>query len=277
MKKIIKRTSSICHILAVVYTIMFCLNVKVYCQIAPGPSQSAIIIISTKTFDWNDGPQGWEATNDFKLDSAFKKLTGPLDGNAWITESPGNRETYTEGAYASSQGYSSTYPGPNLLTSPWLDISGISGKTIYVSFSHSIAIEPDWDRGWMEYTTDGTNWHHLGKLNDPKGINWYSESVYEFAHSDDASGNIDEATLNQYGLISDASALPIDTWASNGSAEPTGPLGWVFVQLKVDLGDYTPEIIHSGAIRFRYVAFSDAATAVPNGGWAIDNFTIGIK
>jgi len=277
MKNINSHKPSIRRILVLIYSITFCLNAEVYCQIASGPGQSAIIISSMKTFDWNDGPQGWEGTNDFKLNNTFKKLTGPLDGNAWITESPYNRETYTEGAYASSQGYKSTYPGPNLLTSPRLDVSGIKGNTLYVSFSHSIATEPDWDRSWMEYTTDDTTWHHLGKLNDQKGVNWYSESVYEFAHSDDASGNIDEATLKQYGLIPDANGLPIDTWTSNGTDSPTGPLGWISVKLKIDLGDYKPEIIHSKAIRFRYVAFSDAATAVPHGGWAIDNFTIGIK
>ena len=277
MKKNNSRIQSICSILLFVYTIMIGLNVNAYCQVASGADQYSFIITSTKTFDWNDGPLGWEGTNDFKLNSTFKKLTGPLNGNAWITESPYNRETYTEGAYASSQGYKSTYPGPNLLTSPWLDVSGIKGNTLYVSFSHSIATEPDWDRSWMEYTTDDTTWHHLGKLNDQKGVNWYSESVYEFAHSDDASGNIDEATLKQYGLIPDANGLPIDTWTSNGTDSPTGPLGWISVKLKIDLGDYKPEIIHSKAIRFRYVAFSDAATAVPHGGWAIDNFTIGIK
>ena len=261
-------------IFVLIYALMMDLNVNAYCQVSSGQGQSTVIITSTKTFDWNDGPQGWEGTNDFKLNSTFTKLAGPLDGNAWITESPYNRETYTEGAYASSQGYKSTYPGPNLLTSPWLDISGIKGNTIYISFSHSIATEPEWDRSWMEYTTDGTKWHHLGKLNDPNGTNWYSESVYEHAHSDSASGNIDEATLKQYGLIKDAGDLPIDTWTSNGTDSPTGPAEWIMVKLKIDSGDYNPEIIHSKAIKFRYVAFSDAATAVPNGGWAVDNIII---
>jgi hypothetical protein len=272
-----RRSRYICSFLVLICSIIFCFDSIAYCQTQPREDKSAVIITSTKTFDWNDGPQAWKGTNDFSLDSTFTKLTGPLDGNAWITESPYNRETYTEGAYASSQGYKSTYPGPNLLISPWLDISGIKGNTLYVSFSHSIATEPDWDRSWMEYTTDDTTWYHLGKLNDPKGVNWYSESVYEFAHSDDASGNIDEATLKQYGLIPDANGLPIDTWTSNGTELPTGPWGWIAVKLRIDAGDYIPEIVHSKRIKFRYVSFSDAATAVPNGGWAVDNFTIGGK
>jgi hypothetical protein len=269
------RTILLCVLLASSYAgAQRCHRDDLYPQISQIQRQSAVVITPAKTFNWNDGPQGWEGTNDFKLDSTFKKLGGPLDGDAWITESPYNRETYTEGAYASSQGYKTTYPGPNLLISPWLDISGLNGNTIYISFSHSISTEPVWDRSWMEYTTDGTTWHHLGKLNDPKGTNWYAESVYEHAHSDSASGNIDEATLKQYGLITNAGDLPIDSWTSNGVDLPTGPLGWISVKLRIDSGDYAPEIVHSKKIRFRYVAFSDAATAALGGGWAVDNFTI---
>jgi hypothetical protein len=66
------------------------------------------------------------------------------------------------------------------------------------------------------------------------------------------------------GVVQDSSApllvTPMDTtghefmWEidtlgeGNGSAEPTGPLGWISVKLKIDLGDYKPEIIHSKAI-----------------------------
>lgn len=228
------------------------------------------------TYDFNASAQGWTGVVDWVRSGTFTKLGGVYGGSgqSWVTNRPNLTSTYTEGAYANTQGYATTYPGANILMSPWLNISGITGSSLWFGFYHSIKLEPDWDRSWMEYTTDGLTWHHLGELNDPKGANWYFEAVYEYAHSDDCDGNIDEATLIQYGLISSCDDLPFDTWASNGGATATGPFGWVYVQLKVDAGDYTPEIIGATAIRFRYVAFSDAATAEDPGGWAFDNFTI---
>ncbi|MBI5475674.1 MAG: T9SS type A sorting domain-containing protein [Ignavibacteriales bacterium] len=230
-----------------------------------------IAITANKTYTWDAGAEGWTGEIDWKRNSTFTKLGGPKAGMSWVTESPYDASTYTEGAYASSQGYSATYPGANLLTSPWLDISALGSTTIYISLDHTMKVEPNWDRSWLQYTTDGLTWHWLGKLNDPKGINVYNQSVYQYAQSD-LGTNIDEATLIRYGLIASVDGLPINTWTSN---DDFSPAGWVFAQLRINAGDYTPEIVGSQAIRFRYVAFSDAATAEPNGGWAVDNFYIG--
>ncbi len=231
-------------------------------------------------YDFNSGAQGWSGTNDWALSNSFTKLGGPLDGSSWVTQSPYNHATYTEGAYANTQGYSSTYPGPNLLSSPWLDLSGVTGDSLYVSFSHSINVEPGWDGAWFEYTTDGVHWKHLGHLNDPNGINWYSSSVYANAQSL-AGDPPDTATMlfsnyNLYGPGSSNPTLPISWWTSNGDPNgadvPLGPTGWIFNQLKITTASY-PDIIHAPLIKFRYVAFSDAATAFD--GWAVDNVKIG--
>src|SRR5689334_23919020 len=110
------------------------------CQTSSGPP--TVKILSTTTFDWNGGPQGWEGTVDFKLDSAFNKLGGHLSGNAWVTESPRYPRTYTSGATADTEGYPARYPGPNLLISPWLDLSGLDDTSIVLSFQQSIDVEP---------------------------------------------------------------------------------------------------------------------------------------
>ena len=234
-----------------------------------------IPIVGSVTYTWDASDEGWTRAIDWVRSSTFTKLGGPYSGASMVTERPNLISTYTEGAYASSQGYSTTYPGANLLTSPWLDLSGLGGTDVYISFYLSIALEPDWDMGWMEYTVDGVNWKHLGVLNDPNGVNWYNENVYEYALSDDASGNVDEATLILYGLINNGNTtLPFPRWASNGTDVPTGPLGYVFNQLKATATEY-PDLVGAPVIKFRFVAFSDAATAADPGGWAIDNFYIG--
>jgi hypothetical protein len=265
-------------------------------SVTPAQSQKAarsgrhpLVLTSTLTFDWNKGPQGWEATNDFRLDGEFTKLGGPVDGAAWVTENPRARQTYTEGAYADSEGYPSKYPGPNLLVSPWIDLSRMRGTAVSVSFRQSIAVEPGWDGSWMEYTTDGAHWRHLGKLNDLNGVNWYSTAAYKNAGS--GTGNPpDTATMklkpyNLYGPGSSNPGLPFGWWTSDGdrsgAGEPEGPAGWKRCELKITASDY-PDIFAARSVRFRYVAFSDAATSSiedslgthPLGGWAVDDFTI---
>jgi hypothetical protein len=230
------------------------------------------------TFDAS--AEGWTGAVDWVRSSSFSKLGGPAGGSgfSWVTESPYDASTYTEGAYASSQGYGAgnTYPGANLLTSPWLDISGISATDLYISFQHSINIEPLWDRAWLEYTVDGLNWIKLGDLNDPEGINWYNESLYEHAAFD--LGNFDTSTCEDlYGI-----SRPLGgSWTSNDAGTtgapvdfvPNGPTGYVYVQLHLTSGSH-PAVVGASAIRFRYIGFSDAATAYP-GGWAFDNFALG--
>ena len=236
-----------------------------------------IAVSAPKTYTWDLSAEGWSATTgpsaitDWKRKNNFTKLSGPKSGYSWVTERPNLVSTYTTGQYASTSGYAAAYPGPNLLTSPWLDISALGGTTLYISLDHSMKTEPGWDISWLRYTTDGLTWHPLGKLNDPKGVNIYNQSVYEYA--DVIPDAIDQATMIMYGLITDPLAH-IATWSSNGGATATGPYGWVYAQLRINTGDYTPEIVGSKAIRFRYVAFSDAGGTEDPGGWAVDNFAI---
>ncbi|MBI5020012.1 MAG: T9SS type A sorting domain-containing protein [Ignavibacteriales bacterium] len=245
-------------------------------------------ITTTKLYTFDASAENWaattgpSATTDWKRKNSFAKLGGAYSGYSWVTERPAptgtaSQLTYTEGGYASSQGYSSTYPGANLLTSPWLDISGMSGSDVYISFVHSIRVEPDWDCAWMQYTVDGLNWKNLGTLNDPNGINWYNTALYKLAAANPDA--FDDATAIRYGLIPDADHLPY-RWATNdagllaggdATGVEAGPDGWVYVQLKVNTG----EIVHAPAIKFRYIGFSDAATASSPGGFGFDNFYIG--
>ncbi len=240
-----------------------------------------------KMFTWNSGPEGWEGTNDFRLDRKFKKLGGPIDKNAWVTECPRNHSTYTEGAYADSEGYPKKYPGPNLLISPWFDLSGLKQTGALISFQQSISVEAGWDGSWMEYTTDGSHWKHLGKLNDSNGTNWYSTKTYKNAQSR-LGDPPDTSTLKLpsyelYGPSAPAAALPLAWWTSDGnpdvSALPEGPFGWIHCSLKITPSEY-PDIFNAHAVQLRYVAFSDAVNPRPDSkknpiqGWAIDNFSI---
>jgi len=241
-----------------------------------------VAVTSAKTYTWDKGAEGWMGTNDFRLSSSFTKLGGPYrGGSSWVTECPTDHSKYTEGAYASSQGYSETYPGPNLLLSPWFDLSPMVDTALFISFRQSLALEPGWDGSWMEYSTGGTLWKHLGRLDDPDGVNWYSTGTYRNANSQAASA-ADTVTLlmpryRLYGAGSAHPAGPFAWWTSDGdpagAGKVEGPFGWILCQLKITPSRY-PDIVHSHRVRFRYVAFSDAATA--SEGWAVDDFTIGI-
>lgn len=243
-------------------------------------------IAASKTYTFDTDAEGWTATTgptattDWKRKNSFAKLGSAYSGYSWVTERPNLISTYTEGAYANTQGYTTTYPGANLLTTPWLDISGMIGTDVYVSFVHSIRLEPDWDCAWMQYTVDGLNWKNLGTVNDPNGINWYSEAIYK--HATPNPDAFDDATAMQYGLIPDADHLPF-RWATNSrgllaggddDGVPAGPDGWVYVQLHITPATYA-DIVHAPAIKFRYIGFSDAATAMDPGGFGFDNFYIG--
>ncbi len=231
-------------------------------------------IISPKTYTFDGSAEGWTGTVDWVRKSSFSKLGG-VNGGAgfsWVTERPNDVSTYTEGAYATSQGYATTYPGLNFLTSPWLDISGFGGTDLYIALQHSIETEPLWDRSWVQYTVDGVNWIDLGVLNDPNGINWYNENLYEHAAMNFPT--FDTLTLANYGL-----AYPAASWTSNddgttgapGNGVPNGPNGYVYSELKVTESSH-PALVGATAVRFRYVAFSDAIGSF--GGWAFDNFRL---
>jgi len=233
--------------------------------------QTPIPIVESYTWTWDTGDEGWTRTVDWVRSKMFTKLGGPYNGYSMVTERPDKISTYTEGAYATIQGYYTSYPGPNLLTSPWLDLSGLGGNDVYIAFYLSIKIEPDWDMGWMQYTVDGKNWKHLGKLNDPNGINWYSEYVYEHAWFDPLDGYPDCYNPYQDELNIQC---PYPRWTSNGTFSATGPFGYVYVQLKATQAEY-PDLVHAPVVKFRFVAYSDAATAEDPGGWAFDDFRIG--
>ncbi len=232
------------------------------------------------TYTWNTGSDsGWTRTVDFVRTSSFTKLGGPVSGAAMITNNPLNPATYTEGAYANTQGYSTTYPGPNLLVSPWFDLSALT-TDVFVSFQHSINTEPGWDGSWMEYTTDGVNWKKLGQLNDANGINWYNTAVYANAQS--LPGDPPDTTTMKfpnYGLYGPGTAnpvVPMAWWTSNGDPNgadvPTGPNGWIFAQLHLTAATY-PDIVGAPLVKFRYVAFADAVGSFQ--GWAVDNWHVG--
>jgi hypothetical protein len=215
--------------------------------------------------------------------STFTKLGGIYGGSgaSWVTRRPSagadHNAIYTEGSAATAQGYAANYPGPNTLTSPFLDLSSLGGGTdAYISFVHSIKTEPKWDFSMLQYTTDGVTWTPLGVEDDADGINWYASALYtsHTSSSDDAYHCIDQTTWETtYGLPTiPAGGFPV--WSSLGNcdtAEDIGPNGWVFVQLHVT----NPAISRAPVIRFRYLAFADAVYGPVGGGWAFDNFQIG--
>jgi hypothetical protein len=232
-------------------------------------TSSVIKVLDYILFNFDSGPQGWVATTgpgavtDWKLSNSFTKLGGPFSGSSWVTERPDKPSTYTEGAYASSQGYSSNYPGPNLLTSPVFDLSAAPYSDLYISFYHNLRTEPLWDRSWMQYSTDGITWHHLGVLNDPNGLNWYQEALYQnalFQYPDYWPPYVfpykDELNVT----------FPLAGWSTNNDGRT--PSDWVYTQKHI----CDPAIARSPHIQFRFIAYSDAATAPDPGGWAFDNF-----
>lgn len=241
------------------------------------------VIATEKIYTWDATAEGWAATSgptattDWKRKSTFTKLGGPYSGSSWVTERPAGGTaaealaTYTEGALANTQGYTTTYPGANLLTSPFVDLSTMAGSAMWISLYHSMKAEALWDRGWVEFTTDGATWTKLGVTNDPEGINWYATAVYQNAVID--HDNFDYTTaVSRYGLTSAVEGT--GTWASNGNALdaiPTGPLGYVYCQIRVTAANY-PTLFHAPVAAFRYVAFSDAGSAFD--GWAVDHFRI---
>lgn len=226
-------------------------------------------------FTFDAGPQGWIGTTgpgsitDWKRSNSFTKLDGPFSGYSWVVERPDNPSTYTEGAYASSQGYPTTYPGPNLLTSPVFDLTCYPYSELNIGFWHSLRTEPNWDRSWMQYTTDGIIWKQLGRLNDPNGVNWYSEALFNNALLEEPMCDWSPCIYPYKDELN--FEFPLAGWTSNGEGFATGPFGWIISSLKITPAEY-PDIIHSPYLQFRYVAYSDAATASDQGGWAFDNF-----
>lgn len=238
-------------------------------------SQAVDAPIVDTSFTFDGGAEGWTGAIDWVRSSTFTKLGGVNGGSgfSWVTQRPDDASTYTEGFNANAHGYATTYPGANLLTSPWLDLSTMGGTDLYISFQHSIETEPLWDRSWLQYTVDGTNWIDIGVLNDPDGINWYDEALYEHAALDPA--NFDDGTATLYGL----GTGPAASWTSNDGGTtgapsdfvPNGPSGYVYVQIHLTETSHAA-LVGASAARFRYVAFSDAVSAF--GGWAFDNFKL---
>ncbi|MBI4547845.1 MAG: T9SS type A sorting domain-containing protein [Ignavibacteriae bacterium] len=209
---------------------------------------------------------GWVGTGDWVLSSTFTKLTGPLDGSSWVTEGA-DPESYSE-------------VQANQLLSPYFDLTQVAGETLYVSFYHSIELEPSWDRSIFQYTLDtGRTWRTLGTLNDPNGINWYDESVYQ-----NAAGNPDCFCFQDncpvpeglhFGTLPD---VVYPAWASNGgpcevSATDfsTGPYGYIYVQYKIPVA---LGIAGNPFARFRYMTWADFGSEA---GWAFDNFNLTVN
>lgn len=223
-------------------------------------ANAATPIVGSKLYTFDASAEGWTAGGpDFTRSSSFTKLGGPYSGSSWVTKTSG---VYT---VAGAGGV-----GLNTVTSPFVDLSGLGGDgNVYISFYESINTEANWDRSFVQYTTDGSTWNHLGSLDDPNGVNWYSSSVYANAEVDPEC--FDETRAVIYGILYEPAG-----WSSNGdchgSAEPEGPDGYVYHQLKITAANY-PSIVGAPVVQFRYVAFSDAAASF--NGWAMDNFFIG--
>jgi hypothetical protein len=230
---------------------------------------SAPTPLSDHTFTWDAGAEGWTPSVDWVRSHTFTKLGGPKSGYSWVTQRPNDSSTYTEGAYANTQGYSATYPGANILLSPWYNLSGMAGTDLYISMNQSLWTEPQWDRSWMEYTVDGLTWNHIGHVSDPNGINWYDTTLYLDAQID--RNNFDSATAILYGLWKTPCPTDFPGWTTD-SIDTPNPVGWVYQQIKLTSPEYPTR---ASAIRFRFIAFSDASTAIAGGGWAMDNLFIG--
>ncbi|MBI5214498.1 MAG: T9SS type A sorting domain-containing protein [Ignavibacteriae bacterium] len=227
-------------------------------------------LTADRVFTWDASDEGWTRTGDWVRNNTFTKLDGPYSGSSMVTERPNRISTYTEGAYASTQGYSTNYPGANILTSPWLNLTNIgAGTDLYISFFHSMRTEWNWDRSFVQYTTDGITWKHVGVLNDPNGLNWYDESLYHYARYTQMCDFPPCYVGPDSFFIGDPDDWP--SWTSN--EDELTPEGWVFCQLKMTDANY-PGVTRSSHVQFRYVAFSDAVYAPDPGGWAIDNFAI---
>lgn len=229
------------------------------------------VVLVDSTFRWNSSDEGWSRVIDWARSSTFTKLGGPFNGASMVVQRPNDISKYTEGGYANTSGYATTYPGANFLTSDWYDLSTIPGTDLYISFFHTLKTESIWDRSWVEYTTDGLTWHQIGVCNDPNGLNWYDDAVYPQACTPLVDGdNFDATTAALYGLNNIVySPAVFPGWTSD--ADETTPAGWVYNSIKLTTGDYPTR---ATAIKFRYVAFSDASYSPAGGGWAVDNFRI---
>jgi hypothetical protein len=206
--------------------------------------------------------ESWTADGDFALGSTVSgntKLGGAHTGNTCFVTVPGGSSTLYVTATVSH------------LYTPFFDLSSVA--TGYVSFFHSIKTQPKWDRSFFEYSIDtGKTWRLLGALNDPDGVNWYSENLYQNAQSGTDGGSCMDTALwnSKIGL-----PLPSPGWTSDGDCiwnQPTGPYGYMYSQY--NLGNLAPAVSPLGRtyVRFRYTTFSDAFVA--NNGWAIDDFCL---
>lgn len=215
-------------------------------------------VVNPDTTVWNSTTaEGWTAGGpDWTFSNSFTKLGGPYSGHSWVTK--------TTGEYTNASAHT--------VTSPFYNLSTMSGTDLYISFYQSIHTEPSWDRSWMQYTLDGSTWINLGSLNDANGLNWYSTAVYANAAGSNAAPDCwDGATAVGLGLAPNDTDIP-PGWTSNGDCEvdpPGGPSGWVYTQLKIT----NPAVARASLIRFRYVAFADAGAHFD--GWAIDHLRIG--
>ncbi|MBI3195187.1 MAG: T9SS type A sorting domain-containing protein [Ignavibacteriae bacterium] len=210
--------------------------------------------------DFNDAgdADGWVGTGDFVLDSTFTKLGGPRggSGSAWVTV-PGPPGTQ----YHTGQG--------NYLYSPYFNFSSITQG--YISFFQSIKTEPDYDYSVMQYSIDtGKTWLILGVLNDPNGINWYNEFVYNNASMENSCfGDWGGDCFYWPGFCTGS------RWTSNGDCNvgvPTGPYGYVYVQYNLSVLPQDDSPLGKSYVRFRYVALADWAENYD--GWAIDDFRL---
>ena len=212
--------------------------------------------------DFDSGPQGWTGSGSWQLSGNFSILGGVYGGSGktWVTDSTG-------------AGY--TNATAHTLTSPFYDLDGITGDSLYMSFFVSLKTEPSWDRMWVQYSNNGVAWTNLGLLNDPNGINWYNSTVWANAAGSNAAPDCwDNVTAVGLGIVANSTDVP-PGWTSNGACGGadvhTGPDGYIYVQLKIRGSEY-PNIIHASIVRFRILAFGDAGSN--DEGFAVDNIRL---
>ncbi|MFI5252198.1 MAG: SdrD B-like domain-containing protein [Bacteroidota bacterium] len=211
----------------------------------------------TFCFDTDPIAAGWSYGGDFEWSSTFTKLGGPYGGSgaSMVTKAGPPGTSYTNSTIS-------------YVKSPIFDLSSLLGSGGYISFYQSISTEPNWDRSWFEYSSDGgTHWQVVGRYNDTLGCRWYNSQIYNALSGTDGNTCMDVATWN---ALLPGYSLPQPGWSSKGDCGgndlPIGPYGWVSVSLRL------PNPILVNNIQFRYITFADGGGV--GDGWAFDCFTV---
>ncbi|MDT8309107.1 MAG: GEVED domain-containing protein, partial [Bacteroidales bacterium] len=118
--------------------------------------------------------------NNFEIQDTLWEptTTDPLTQWEWGTPNYGLLTGAHSGVHAWTVNKDSAYSNnvDAILTSPFFNFS--QATDMVLSFWQNRNTESTWDGAHLEITTDGVTWNYLGGLNDPNGINWYTDTVY---------------------------------------------------------------------------------------------------